>query len=308
MPRSLFLVLASLSLIWGGSYYFIKILLEAFGPWTIAFLRSGLGLAVITVIMLLSRQKFGLRQIPWVAMAIMAFINTAIPWAIIGFSETRLSTSIASVLNATTPLWAVVVGLMFFKRKSSRSQVLGMAVAVTGLIILLDLNPASIVSVDLLGFICMIIASLFYAIGSHLSKRLSENLTMFQVTFGTLLCCMLGSGSVAAVMEPIHWPGLLNPAVMAAWVGLGVFGSGMAYVLFYFLVQKGGPEYATMVTYLIPVSGIVWGYTMLQEDIRWSLIAGLLLILSGVFLAGRKQAVPQGSSDNSHNESLRVPS
>ncbi|MFT9846714.1 DMT family transporter [Aneurinibacillus sp. REN35] len=197
MPRSLFFVLISLSLIWGGSYFFIKILLEDFGPWTIAFLRSSLGLATIIMIMLISKQKMGLRRIPWIAMTIMALINTAIPWAIIGFSETRLTSSMASVLNAITPLWTVAIGVIFFKSRTNRYKLLGMAVAVLGVIALLDLNPTSIISVDLLGFVCMILASLLYAIGSHLSKRLSNGLTMYQITFGTLLCCMIGSGSMA---------------------------------------------------------------------------------------------------------------
>nr|WP_223829494.1 DMT family transporter [Paenibacillus arenilitoris] len=100
MSRQLFAALVLLSLIWGGSFYFIKILLHDFGPWSIAFLRSAFGLATITLIMLVLRKPFGLRSIPWLPMAVMASIHTAIPWAIIAFSETRLTSGMASVLNA----------------------------------------------------------------------------------------------------------------------------------------------------------------------------------------------------------------
>ena len=290
MPRSLFFVLLLLSLIWGGSYYFIKLLIHDFGPWTIAFLRSSLGLVVITTIMLISGKPFELRKIPWVPMAVMALINTSIPWAFIGFSETRIPSGMAAVLNATTPLWALVIGMLFFKTKANRYQWIGMAFAIIGLIVLLDLNPASIISVDLIGFICMIVASLFYAIGAQLSKRLSQKLSMYQITFGTLLCCMVGSGSVAFSTEPIPFQHLFSLPDLLAWIGLGAFGSGIAYILFYYIVQKGSPEFATMVTYLIPATSIMWGYTLLNEKIHLSLVIGLLLILCGVFLASRKNS------------------
>ncbi len=288
MTRSLFLVLFLLSMIWGGSYFFIKLLLNDFGPWTIAFLRSGFGLVTIVMIMLLLRKPFEIRKIPWVSMAVMAFVHTAIPWAIIGFSETRLSSSMAAVLNATTPLWTMVVGVLFFQAVTNRLQWIGMGVALTGLIALLGVNPVSIISVDLLGFIGMLAASLCYAAGSQLSKRLSRRMSLYQITFGTLLCSMLGSGSIAYLFETISLPQLIAPTNIAILIGLGVFGSGIAYILYYYMVQKGSPEFASMVTYLIPASAIVWGYTFLNEKLGWSLLTGMVLILVGVFLASKK--------------------
>src|SRR4051812_42691621 len=129
MNRLLFSALLMLSLIWGGSFFFIKHLLEDFGPWTIAFLRSSFGLIAITTIMLVLRKPFELRKIQWFRMTVMALINTAVPWAIIGFSETRLTSNMASILNATTPLWTIVVGALIFKASTNRVQWIGMAVA-----------------------------------------------------------------------------------------------------------------------------------------------------------------------------------
>lgn len=287
MPRTLLLVLLLLSMIWGGSYYFIKLLLHDFGPWTIAFLRSGFGLITITVIMLVLRKPFEMKKIPWTSMAVMALIHTALPWAIIGFSETRLTSSMTAVLNATTPLWTMVVGMLFFKAVTNRLQWIGMGVALIGLITLLEVNPASVISVDLLGFIGMLVASLCYAIGSQLSKRLSTSLSMYQVTFGTLLCSMLGSGSVAFSVDSISLTDIVAPTNIAILIGLGVFGSGIAYLLYYYMVHKGSPEFASMVTYLIPVSAIVWGYTLLEEKLSWGLLTGLVFIIAGVFLTSR---------------------
>lgn len=290
MARPLYFALILLSLIWGGSFFFIKILLPDYGPWAIAFLRSAFGLATISAVMLILRKPFGFRSIPWPPMAVMALVNTAIPWAFIGFSETRLTSGMASVLNATTPLWTLAVGVLFFRAAAGRRQWLGMGIAFIGIIVLLGVSPTSIVSVDGLGFACMLAATLCYAIGSHLSKKLSEGLSMYQVTLGTLLCAMLGSGVMAAATEGVSLAPLASPATLGAVIGLGVFGSGLAYILFYFMVQKGSAQFATTVTYLVPASAIIWGFALLHEAVGWRLLAGLVFILGGVYLANKKGA------------------
>ncbi|WP_424767677.1 DMT family transporter [Paenibacillus sp. sgz302251] len=289
MPRFVYAALLLLSLIWGGSFYFIKVLLQDFGPWTIAFLRSGAGLVVVVILMLALKKPFGLRKIPWAAMVTMAIINTAIPWALIGFSETRLTSSMASILNATTPIWSIIVGMLFFGHKSGRMQWVGIAIASVGLLILVGIKPGSFIAVDMIGLVCMIGASFCYGIGSQLSKRLLDGFSMYQITFGTLLSCMLASGSMAFTVETISFSHFLSAHTLLMIFGLGALGSGIAYILFYYIVQNGSAEFATMVTYLVPCTAIIWGYTLLNEKLSWSLIVGLLVILAGVFIAGRRR-------------------
>jgi len=289
LSRLVYLALIALSLIWGGSFFFIKMLLHDFGPWTIAFLRSSTGLIVIVSIMLALKKPFGVRTISWVPMTIMALINTAIPWAFIAFSETRLPSSMASVLNATTPVWTIIVGVLFFRSVSSKRQWIGIGIATVGLIILLDVNPVTFISVDVLGFGCMIAATFCYAVGSQLSKNLlTLGYSMYQVTFGTLLCTMIGSGIMAFSTEEVSLSHLASLSNILMLIGLGVFGSGIAYILFYYMIQKGSAEFATMVTYLVPCTAVLWGYTLLNEHIKWTLLVGLVIILTGVFIASRK--------------------
>ncbi|GIO96934.1 hypothetical protein J14TS5_20200 [Paenibacillus lautus] len=287
MARSLYIALILLSLIWGGSFFFIKNLLHDFGPWGIAFLRSTFGFLFITIVMLIMRKPFALREIRWLPTVVIAMINMALPWTLIGFSETRLASSMASVLNATTPIWTMLVGLVFFGSVFRRIQWMGMGVALVGLIILLGIRPGSFITVDFIGFAAMIGATLCYAVGSQLSKRLLGGLTMYQLTFGTLLGAMVGSGIIAFTTEKIDLSKIGEPANIGSLVGLGIFGSGVAYILFNYMVLKGSPEFATSVTYLVPATAMIWGYTLLDEPIGWSLIIGLILILSGVFITNR---------------------
>jgi drug/metabolite transporter (DMT)-like permease len=288
LPRLVYVALILLSLIWGGSFYFIKILIHDFGPWTISFLRSGCGLIVVSLIMLLLRKPFGFRTITWIPMIVMALINTAVPWSLIAFSETHLTSSMASILNATTPVWTIIVGILLFRQASSKFQWWGVGIATIGVIVLLGIKPGSFISVDRVSLICMLSATFCYAIGSQLSKRLLTGYSMYQISFGTLLTSVIGSGSMAFSTESISLEHLVSATNIAMIVGLGVFGSGFAYILYYYMVQKGSAEFASMVTYLVPSTALIWGYTLLNEEIKWNMLLGLFIILGGVFLAGRK--------------------
>jgi drug/metabolite transporter (DMT)-like permease len=185
------------------------------------------------------------------------------------------------------------VGIVLFQATTHRYKWFGTGIAFMGLVILLGINPISIISVDLLGFIGMIAATLCYGIGSQLSKRLSGDVTIYQITFGTLFCAMVGSGSIALLFESFSFSHLVSPTNISALIGLGVFGSGIAYILFYYMVQKGSPEFATMVSYLVPAGAVIWDYMLLNEEVNWNLLLGLSLILGGVYLSNKKPRRPQ---------------
>lgn len=243
----------------------------------------------IVLIMACLRKSFDLKQIPWKPMLVVGLFNTAIPWSLIAFSETRVTSSMASVLNATTPLWTMIIGWLFFSVKANRNQWLGMAAGFSGILLLLDINPVRVVSVDMIGFVAMLSATLCYGFSSHVSKKYLVGLTMFQSALGTLLVCFVGSGMMAVGFERISFSVFVEDgSVLFALMGLGALGSGVAYILFYHLIQAGSPEFASMVTYLVPGTAILWGFLILHETIHWTLLAGLVLILSGVFWAGRK--------------------
>lgn len=290
MSRSLYAALLLLSLIWGGSFLFIKVLLlHHVGPWTIVFLRSSFGLIFIVLLMLLMRKPFVFRSIPWKSVILVALVNMVLPWALISFSETRIASSMASVLNATTPIWTMLVGLVFFGAIFYRMQWFGMGLAFVGIVILLGINPVSIISVDPVGFGCMLLATLCYGFGTQLSKRFLSNLSMYQATFATLLGAMAGGGIMTAMVDRPDLSVVFSPGVLGSLIGLGVLGSGVAYILFNYMILRGSPEFASSVTYFVPVSAIVWGFLLLNEHIGWNVLTGLLLILGGVFMANQRR-------------------
>ncbi|HEY8342845.1 MAG TPA: DMT family transporter, partial [Calditerricola sp.] len=108
--------LGLLSLIWGGSFFFIKILLAAMGPLSVAFFRTAFGLAAVAALVAVLRAPIRWRAISWPTAAVVALLNTAVPWALIAYGETRLTSNLTSVLNASTPIWTALVGLLAFRQ------------------------------------------------------------------------------------------------------------------------------------------------------------------------------------------------
>lgn len=289
MPLLLYVLLGLLSLIWGASFFFIKVLLESFGPWSVTFLRCLFGVLTLLVILLIRREKIQFNQIPWKIIIVVGILNSAFPWALIAFSETRISSSMAAVLNASTPIWTLIIGLLFFRISSSIYQFIGIIIGFLGILILFDIDWSTFQMTESLAVGAMILVTLFYGISSQLSKRHLQTISVYQIAFITLTVGAITSGSAAMFFETPAWSQLADPVVFWSLIGLGSLGSGIAYIIFFVLIQKGSAEFATLVTYLVPPFAIMWGYIFLSETLTLSLFVGLFVILLGVFISGRKK-------------------
>lgn len=289
MPPILLIILGILSLIWGSSFFFIKVLLDSFEPWSIAFLRSLFGVISLVVVLLFRREKWHLKELPWKVLIGVGLLNCSVPWTLIAFSEMRISSGLASVLNASTPIWTLLIGILFYRLSTTRFQWIGIAVGFIGILILADINWSQFTITDPWGFSAMLLATLCYGWAAQLTKRHLQSISVYHLTFITLSVGMIISGIITFFTGSLQWSLLLEPVVFGSLIGIGVFGSGIAYILFFYLIQKGSAEFATLVTYLVPPFAILWGFTLLEEEISLSLFFGLSLILFGVFIAGRKK-------------------
>ncbi|MEF7637590.1 DMT family transporter [Bacillus thuringiensis] len=288
MSRKLYFALIMLSLIWGGSFYFFKILVTDFNPLVVAFLRSTFG--AITLIALIPFFHKSFRgNISFIPLFAVGILNTLIPWTLICFSEQKMTSNLASVLNATQPLWTMVLGILLFGIHSNRNQIIGLFIGFVGILILSDIHLLNVFSVDSLNFVAMLIATFCYGLATHITKRYLKEMSMFQISLGTLLVGSICSGGIVLFLEePIQILTKISWHHIGALIGIGTFGSGIAYLLYFYLIQKGGPNFASISTYLVPVSAIFWGYILLNENIRWRLIIGLVFILIGVYITHRK--------------------
>ena len=169
--KRLYAALITLSLIWGMSFLFIKLLVVDLGVWGVVFWRCMFGAGTLFILLLVQNKLKLLRNLPLLPIVLIAILNNALPWALIAVSETSISSSLASVVNATTPIWTILIGFSIFSSKMEKMQWIGVSVGFLGIIVLLELNVLQLFQDNLLGVGTMLGATICYGFGAHLSKR-----------------------------------------------------------------------------------------------------------------------------------------
>ncbi|GGB57943.1 DMT family transporter [Fictibacillus barbaricus] len=287
----LYSALFVLSLIWGMSFLFIKVLLGVFDPWQIVFIRCLLGIITIIPLFLLSRQTVSWRSLPVKQLAIVGFLNAGIPWGLIAWSETFLDSGYTAILNATTPIWTSMMGVFFFSVKMEWKQWIGVIIGFIGILLLMDIDAPGLTQNQLLlGFVLMLTATCCYGYSSQYAKKHLQNTTVWITASTTLLAGSMFSGIMMLFTGGWSMPeSVLGQNIILSLIGLGIFGSGLAYLLYYYMISAGSAEFATLVTYLVPVSAVFWGSVLLNEKVPPIAYLGLLFIFAGVYLTSKKK-------------------
>ncbi|HET7657168.1 MAG TPA: EamA family transporter [Bacillales bacterium] len=282
-----YLTLVGLSLIWGTSFLFIKILVETTEPINVVFLRCLLGAAPLYGILLFRLPKMKVSRLPWFPLLVVGVINAAIPWTLISLSELSIRSSTAAVLNATTPLWTSLFGFALFSVWLSKKQWIGIIVGFVGILILMNFDVASFFNENFIGVGTMVIAAICYGISFQIVKRYLDGVPVLIISAATLTVGFIATGVYSLFTYGFPTSVFLSWEPLSAIIGLGVFGSGLAYLMNFYLVHKAGAEFASFVTYLVPVSAMFWGWLILGEPLSTHLIIGLIFIFGGVYLSGR---------------------
>ena len=288
LPYAAFVALA---LIWGVSFLLIKVTVQDMSPTALLLFRSASGFAALVLIVLALRKPlFGPG---WrgrvVGFAIMALTNAVIPWVAIGWGEERISSGLASILNSTTTLWtAVLIYWVMPTERPTAINYVGVVVGFAGVVILVFPELASHgLSGDVLGALAVVVASLSYAVNALYQRRKMRRVSIFEVSLGQLGAGVLFAIPLAAPSLPsihFHW------VSMAAVIGLGAIGTGVAYTLYYYVMNTLGAVRAAGVTYLVPVTAVFWGAFLLNETVSASVVAGGIVILAGILLVNLRRA------------------
>jgi len=282
--------MAALALIWGVSFLLIKVAVHDMSPTVLLLLRSAsglLGLAVIVKAMgrpLIGpgwRTRLG-------SFAFMAITNAIIPWVAIAWGEERISSGLASILNSTTTLWTAII--IYWAMPSERPSIVnyvGVVVGFAGVVILVlpDLRTHG-VSANVLGTLAVLVASLSYALNAIYQRTRMRNVSVFDISIG-----QLAAATVFAI--PLAIPSL--PSVHVAWqslaavLALGAAGTGVAYLLYYFVMNSLGAVRAAGVTFLVPITAVFWGVVLLHETVNLPMVIGMAVILGGILLANLRR-------------------
>ncbi len=274
-----------LGLIWGTSFLWIKIAVGHVPPLTVAALRLGIGLIGLLAVVAVRRQRFP-RDFPTLrAYVTLSLVQSAIPFGLIAWGETKIGSGLAAILNGTTPLFTIVIAhLWLHDEKITPARTVGLAAGFAGVVVLgsRDLGPHGLAD-SAWGQMALLGASLSYAIAAtYARKRLRNEPPLVQATMVVLAGDLLLWAAVAAAERPLHLAG--PPIVWIALAWLGLLGSCVAYLLYFYLINTWGATRASLVTYVFPVVGLLLGITVLGEPADWRLWLGSLLVIAGILV------------------------
>jgi drug/metabolite transporter (DMT)-like permease len=275
----------TLGLIWGSSFLWIKIALDNVGPFTLVAWRLLIGVAGLALVVLFRRPTFpGGRRI-YGLLALLGLTNTALPFLLISWGEQSIDSAVASILNGTVPLFAMVFAHFALQDdRMTRARVAGLILGFLGVIVLMsgDLVPGE-VRAGGLGQLAVLVASILYAFSTVFARKNLHGLSPVVQSFVPLVVAdlFIWTGAVA-----IEGP-VLAPTSGLTWfalVWLGLLGSCVAYLLLFTLLHRVGPTRTTMVTYVFPVVGLVLGIVFLQEPVTPSLLIGAAMVMAGILV------------------------
>ena len=277
-----------LAVAWGSSFLFIKIGLQEIGPFTLVGYRLLFGALGLLVVVFFRRPPRPVSRQVWLALGIMGVVNTALPFVLISWGQQFIDSGVASILNGTVPLWAMLIGhfALSDERMNWRREG-GILTGVLGVILLVSGElGAGTATNAVLGQAAVLLSAVAYG-GSSVFARLAlrEVSPIYQAFTTILVADVLVWLGVFVVEAPLAVPQLPLTWISVIWLGL--LGSCLAYLLYFYLIQAVGPTRASMVTYLIPVLGVALGVTFLDERITFQLIGGSLLVGLGVWIVNR---------------------
>lgn len=288
----LFLLLGA---IWSSSFMWIKIAIQEVGPLTLVAFRVLFGLLFGAAVMLIQRTKLPARRSDWWPPLILGISNVAIPFFLISWGERSIDSAVAAILDATVPLFTIVIAhLALQDDKMTVPRTLGLLIGFAGVIILMSEDLGSSPS-SLLGQAAVVLASVFYAGSSVYARKYTEDLPGILRSAGPLLSSTAVMWPAAALLErPLTIPQL--PLTWVALLWLGILGSGFAFILSYYLIHSIGPTRTTMVTYLFPLGGVIFGVGFLGEKLGWQVFVGAALILSSLVVANARHKADAAES------------
>ncbi|NNF79411.1 MAG: DMT family transporter [Rhizobiales bacterium] len=275
-------MLITLSILWGGSFFFSEVALRALPPFTVVFLRVALGALVLWVFFLASVSKTERKGLPWKDFMIMGLLNNAIPFSLLVWGQTQISSSLASIINATTPFFTVLVAhVLLADERMSKAKVMGVFAGFTGIVVLMGPGAFGGGDVGLAGQIACIGAAVSYALAATFGRRFSK-VTPLATATGQVTC---SSVLLLPLMCLVDQPWTLSVPgwdVIGSVIGVAAGSTALAYILYFRILQLAGATNVALVTFLVPVSAIVLGTLILGEVLLPEHIAGMALIAAGL--------------------------
>jgi drug/metabolite transporter (DMT)-like permease len=278
--RAYLTLLLSLAAIWGASYLFIEIALRGLEPTTMMALRLVIAVAFLGTLMAVRGILGRLRTAGWRAFA-LGVINSALPFTLIAWGQKHIDSGVAAIANATVPLFVAILAIwLAHSERATGLRIVGIALGLVGVGVLTGAQPA-VDAWAIVGTLAVVAASISYALAGLLLQRETTRLDPLTLSMATMVGATVALLPFGIAQAPSELPGW-KP--IAAVLALGIAGTGVGILIFMKMLGDFGTLRAGFVTYLMPVTALLYGAFLLDEVITGLMVVGLALILSGVAL------------------------
>jgi drug/metabolite transporter (DMT)-like permease len=273
-------------IVWGSSFLFMKVALTGLAPGQVAWGRLVLGALTLGAFMLLRRESLPRRPIIWFHLAVVGIVFCVLPFLLFSWAQQHVTSGLASIYNATTPIMTAVMAWAVFRVESLKPvQITGIVLGILGVLVIvgpwqgLNLDQSLVAQFAILG------ATACYGIGLAYMRRFLANSGLsplsFAFTYIALAATVMLVLTPVVAVGPIEW----SPWVIASMLMLGCLGTGVAYIWNQNALRAWGPTRASTVTYITPVVGVVLGMVVLGEPLAWNEPVGALIVFLGILLA-----------------------
>lgn len=270
-----------LAAIWGASFLFMRLGAHEFGAIPLAALRVA-GASLFLLPLLAARQGLTELRRDWRPLLVVGLLNSALPFALYSYAALSITAGLSSILNATTPLWGALVAWAWLSQGLTASRIAGLALGFAGVVFLAWDQASFKPGGSGWAVLACLLATLCYGIAANFTKRFLSGCSPLTVATGSQFSAAL----LLAGPAVFFWPAALPSApAWAAVAALALLCTGVAYILYFRLMQRIGPTNTIAVTFLIPGFAVVWGWLFLAESFTWRMAGGCAIVLLGTALA-----------------------
>ncbi|HKP23720.1 MAG TPA: DMT family transporter [Dongiaceae bacterium] len=277
-------LLLTLSILWGGSFFFVGVVVKAIPPFTLALVRVAIAATALHILLRAMRSPMPRDARTWLAFFGMGLLNNAIPFSLIAWSQTHIASGLASILNATTPLFTVLVAhVLTADERLSKGRIVGVLLGLAGVVALIGPQALVGLSKDVLAQFAVLGAAISYAFASIFGRRFKRlGVPPLATAAGQVTA---SSALLLPVALIVDRPWTLPPPGLPVWgaiLGLALLATALAYILFFRILASAGAVNLMLVTFLIPVSAILLGSAFLDEALAPMDFVGMALIGLGL--------------------------
>jgi len=277
-------LLLLLSVLWGGSFFFVAVAVQELPPLTVVALRTGIAGLALAAVLRVRKDIWPFAKEAMAAFFVMGFLNNLLPFSLLFWAQTEIPSGLASILNATTPIFSIIIDHFALSDESMTvTKVLGIAFGFLGVVVLLGGDVLSGPSVATLGMAACLGAALSYGFAGVYGRRFKNlGLSPTQVAFGQLAGTTLMMIPIVASVDKPWTLSVPGGAAIASVLALAIVSTAAAYVIFFELLASAGAVNVTLVTPLVPVSAILLGTLILGEELGLRHYSGMTLIGTGL--------------------------